>query len=64
MKSARLIKRQELMRPGTGKPSQPENHSASVISDVEAVRNWIRKHRQQRPLNLRAEFAAMFSQVI
>lgn len=60
MKSARLIKRQEVTRPKTERLCPAEQRSTSV-SNVETIRTWISRRRQQRAVNPRAEFAALFS---
>jgi hypothetical protein len=60
MKAARLIKRNQVNKPLCAEEQRDTAPQAAAIDARKSLMRWISEYRELRPVNPRAQFAALF----
>jgi hypothetical protein len=63
MKAARLIKRNQAHKPLCAEEQREVGPQTAAIDARKSVMRWVHEHRELRPVNARAQFAALFKSV-
>ena len=60
MKAARLIKRNQVSKPLCAEEQRETGPQNAAIDARKSVMRWVFEHQELRPVNPRAQFAALF----